>query len=127
VLQHQDVEQFGAQMFGLDPLIVLGMTTFAFGGVGWLIGPFFGSALFNVAYRGLRKQIVAVSCTRALKYVILRRCAVLLMCFGVCRKKPSFSIVSRGTASILLRLRSATLSQTTTVRRLAVLPIIGGG
>jgi hypothetical protein len=52
-------------MFGLDPLVVLGLTTFACGGVGWLVGPFFGSALFNVAYRGLRRQIVAVSHVRA--------------------------------------------------------------
>jgi len=31
----------------LDPFISLGLITFACGGTGWLIGPIFGTALFN--------------------------------------------------------------------------------
>lgn len=51
------------QPFGLDPFIVLGLSTMGFGVVGWLVGPFFGSAMFNLLYRRLRDQFVLVSLT----------------------------------------------------------------
>jgi import inner membrane translocase subunit TIM23 len=31
----------------LDPFITLGLTTFACGGIGWLVGPILGTAVFN--------------------------------------------------------------------------------
>jgi import inner membrane translocase subunit TIM23 len=39
---------------------VLGLSTLAFGVVGWLIGPFIGNAVFNTWHRKLRQQIAAV-------------------------------------------------------------------
>lgn len=45
---------------GLDPLYTTGLSTIAFLGVGWLIGPFFGNAAFNMRYSGIRKDIEAV-------------------------------------------------------------------
>jgi import inner membrane translocase subunit TIM23 len=60
VLSTQDVDSMGAQMLGLDPIIVLGLSTVACGLVGWLIGPFFGNAFFNVWHKRLRGQIALV-------------------------------------------------------------------
>jgi import inner membrane translocase subunit TIM23 len=60
VLSTQDVDSMGAQMLGLDPIIVLGLSTVACGLVGWLIGPFFGNAFFNLMYKRLRGQIAMV-------------------------------------------------------------------
>jgi len=57
VLSSQEVDSLGAQMLGLDPIIVLGLSTVACGLVGWLIGPFFGNAVFNLWYKNLRPQI----------------------------------------------------------------------
>jgi len=57
LLSTQDFDTVGAQMFGLDPFIVLGLGTFACGTVGWLLGPFFGNAIFNMYYRRLGPQI----------------------------------------------------------------------
>ncbi|KAJ9645357.1 TIM23 complex component [Coniosporium tulheliwenetii] len=57
VLSTKDIDAMGSQILGLDPIIVLGMSTIACTVVGWLIGPFFGNAVFNVWYRGLRRDI----------------------------------------------------------------------
>jgi import inner membrane translocase subunit TIM23 len=46
---------------GLDPILTTGLSTIAFLGVGWLIGPFFGNAVFNMRYSSIRKEIVNVS------------------------------------------------------------------
>ncbi|KAF2201369.1 Pam17-domain-containing protein, partial [Delitschia confertaspora ATCC 74209] len=43
--------------FGLDPIIVSGMSALGLLGVGWLVGPFFGNAVFNVVYRSIRGDI----------------------------------------------------------------------
>lgn len=47
--------------FGLDPFIVLGLITLGSGGVGWLLGPFLGNAVFGMAYRRVGPQIAEVS------------------------------------------------------------------
>ena len=61
VLMQRDLDSIGAQTLGLDPMIVLGLSTMGFAAAGWLVGPFFGNAVFNLAYRGVRGQIDAVS------------------------------------------------------------------
>ncbi len=57
----QDVEKFGAQIYGFDTMMVLGLATLAFGLTGWLLGPFLGNAVFNMWHRRLRNQIAMVS------------------------------------------------------------------
>jgi len=61
IIASQDIEAFGAQIYGFDTIFVLGLSTLAFGVVGWLIGPFMGNAVFNTWHRKLRQQIAAVS------------------------------------------------------------------
>lgn len=41
----------------LDPMISLGLMTFAAGGVGWLVGPIVGTGIFNVRNRKFKTQI----------------------------------------------------------------------
>ncbi|KAE9985214.1 hypothetical protein EG328_007754 [Venturia inaequalis] len=57
VLTTNDFDQMGAQMIGLDPFITLGLGTFACGALGWLLGPFLGTALFNMYYKRLVPQM----------------------------------------------------------------------
>ncbi|KAF1815963.1 mitochondrial import protein Pam17 [Eremomyces bilateralis CBS 781.70] len=47
----RDLEAAAAQMVGLDPFIVMGLSTMGLGAVGWLLGPLLGNALFNIMYR----------------------------------------------------------------------------
>ena len=61
VLMQRDLDSIGAQTLGLDPIIVLGLSTMGFAAAGWLLGPFFGNAVFNLVHRGVRGQIDAVS------------------------------------------------------------------
>ncbi|KAI9878338.1 MAG: TIM23 complex component [Pleopsidium flavum] len=56
-LSQQDMEALGGQLFGLDPFVVLGLTTAAFGALGWLAGPFVGNAAFNVLNKKYKAQI----------------------------------------------------------------------
>lgn len=51
------IEDTLAAMTGLDPFITIGMTLTAVGGVGWLMGPFVGNAVFGLWKRGLRSEI----------------------------------------------------------------------
>lgn len=44
-------------VFGLDPVVVLGLITAGSGGVGWLLGPFLGNAVFGMAHRRVGAQI----------------------------------------------------------------------
>ena len=48
-------------MFGLDPMVVLGLATGACGAVGWLLGPFVGNAVFGLWYRRFGGEIAVVS------------------------------------------------------------------
>ena len=63
VLAAQDLDSWGAQISGLDPIIVLGISTFAVAAGGWLCGPSFGSLGFSMwaARRGWNKLIAEVS------------------------------------------------------------------
>ncbi|KJX94941.1 presequence translocated-associated motor subunit PAM17 like protein [Zymoseptoria brevis] len=48
MLAEQDFDTWGAQLSGLDPVIVLGISTFAIAAGGWLCGPSFGTAGFTL-------------------------------------------------------------------------------
>lgn len=56
----RDLETAIAQMIGLDPMIVMGLSTIGFGAIGWLLGPLFGNAVFNVLYRKWVPDIATV-------------------------------------------------------------------
>ena len=61
VLTQQDIDKLGTQIFGLDPIAVLGLATLACGGVGWLLGPFWGGSIFKWWYRSVSGEMEAVS------------------------------------------------------------------
>lgn len=58
-LAQQSLENIS--VFGLDPFIVLGISVVGSGGVGWLLGPFLGNAVFGLRYRRLGGEIAEVS------------------------------------------------------------------
>lgn len=49
-----------AATIGLDPIITTGLATAAMLTVGWLVGPFFSNAVFNVRNRAIAPQIAQV-------------------------------------------------------------------
>ncbi|MCJ1482113.1 TIM23 complex component [Schaereria dolodes] len=55
----QDIDSLGTQLFGLEPMMVLGLATVASGAVGWLLGPFVGNAVFGVVYRRVGGEIAS--------------------------------------------------------------------
>ncbi|KAK3643047.1 TIM23 complex component [Elasticomyces elasticus] len=59
LLAQQDIDTWGAQISGIDPMFVLGISTIAVAAGGWLCGPSLGSAMFGVwaARRGWAKAI----------------------------------------------------------------------
>lgn len=60
-LSTQDIESLGAQVMGLDPIVVLGMSTMACGAVGWLLGPFVGNGLWSLVNRKYTAAFARVS------------------------------------------------------------------
>jgi len=52
-----DIEAKIGPVLGLDPLITMGILTFACGAGGWLLGPFVGSAVFGMRYRSMSRMI----------------------------------------------------------------------
>ena len=48
VVAAQDLDSWGAQISGLDPFIVLGMSGIIIAGGGWLCGPSVGSGMFSL-------------------------------------------------------------------------------
>lgn len=48
VIASQDIDGWAANVMGLDPILVLGATTFAVATMGWLCGPSFGTAVFKI-------------------------------------------------------------------------------
>lgn len=52
-----------AQLGGLDPFMLMGLSTLGMLAVGWLIGPIFGNQVFSLAYRGVLAEFTAVSPT----------------------------------------------------------------
>lgn len=61
VLSAQDLDTLGAQVMGLDPFIVLGLATAAFGALGWLIGPVLGNTVWGLVHRQYRSGVAIVS------------------------------------------------------------------
>jgi import inner membrane translocase subunit TIM23 len=49
-----------AMNFGLDPLMVTGFSAIGMMAIGWLVGPFFGNAIFNLRYRSIRSDLEIV-------------------------------------------------------------------
>ena len=47
-------------MVGIDPLMVTGISSVAMLATGWLIGPVFGGALFNMRNSAIRGEIMNV-------------------------------------------------------------------
>ncbi|KAL4791370.1 Presequence translocated-associated motor subunit pam17, mitochondrial [Aspergillus venezuelensis] len=58
VIGNLNLENLGAQIMGLDPFVVLGMAAAACGAVGWLVGPFFGNAVWTLANRNYKKAFM---------------------------------------------------------------------
>ncbi|KAK7542382.1 presequence translocated-associated motor subunit pam-17 [Phyllosticta citribraziliensis] len=52
-----NLDSVGATTFGLDPLIVMGLSVIGTGCVGWLLGPALGDAVFRLWYRRIGSQI----------------------------------------------------------------------
>lgn len=48
IIANQDIDTWGAQISGMDPFVVLGVTTFTVAIAGWMCGPTFGTAGFKV-------------------------------------------------------------------------------
>lgn len=47
-------------IFGVDPFAVIIMAVIGSGGVGWLVGPFWGNEVFGIMHRRLGGQIAEV-------------------------------------------------------------------
>ena len=62
MLAEYDFDSWGAQISGLDPIIVLGISTFAIAAGGWLIGPTVGNLGFGMwaSRRGWKVGIAEV-------------------------------------------------------------------
>lgn len=58
----RDLDAAAAAAMGLDPIIVLAISTLSFAGIGWLSGPFLGNIFFAAfaRRRGVWKEFVAV-------------------------------------------------------------------
>lgn len=63
VLAEQDLETWAAQISGMDPLILLGVSTLAIAAGGWLLGPTVGNIGFGLwaSRRGWKAGIAEVS------------------------------------------------------------------
>lgn len=48
IMAEYEIENIGAQMTGMDPVFVLGGSLATVGAVGWLMGPFLGTAVFKL-------------------------------------------------------------------------------
>ena len=57
LLSNQPLESM--TIFGLDPFIVLGLSTFSCAALGWLLGPTVGNAVFNFVHRARRRELDA--------------------------------------------------------------------
>ena len=130
VISQQDMETLGGQMFGLDPFVVLGLTTAGFGALGWLAGPFVGSAAFNMFNRKYKGQIAEVSSIPRMHVsagMIRAICRARETDSVVCRKKGSSITASKGTAWTRPLSPIRTRFRTTTARKLGASGITGSG
>ena len=55
-------DSLGQTLFGIDPMMALGISTMGAGALGWLIGPFAGNAIFNLMHRKVKNDILVVCC-----------------------------------------------------------------
>ncbi|MCJ1377886.1 TIM23 complex component [Xylographa soralifera] len=53
LLSQQDMDKLGTLLFGLDPIMAMGVGAVGCGALGWLLGPFAGNAAFSMWYRRL--------------------------------------------------------------------------
>lgn len=60
ILSQFDVDKFGNQVFGLDPIVFMGLITVAAGAFGWLAGPSLGNVVFSLVYRRHKRQLAVV-------------------------------------------------------------------
>ena len=60
ILSGQDLEKLGSILFGIDPIMAMGLSSVGCGAVGWLLGPFAGGAVFGLWYRKLAPEIALV-------------------------------------------------------------------
>jgi len=63
IIANQDIDTWGAQISGMDPFIVLGVTTFTVAIAGWMCGPTFGTAAFKL-WAGRRGWNTAIAQVR---------------------------------------------------------------
>jgi import inner membrane translocase subunit TIM23 len=63
MIANNDIDSWGAQISGMDPFIVLGVSTFIVATAGWMCGPTFGTAGFKLwaGRRGWNEAIAQVS------------------------------------------------------------------
>ncbi|MCJ1432003.1 TIM23 complex component [Xylographa pallens] len=57
LLSQQDMDKIGTLLFGLDPIMAMGVGAVGCGALGWLLGPFAGNAAFSMWYRRLGPDI----------------------------------------------------------------------
>lgn len=48
IIANQDIDTWGAQVSGMDPFVVLGVTTFTVAIGGWMCGPTIGTSAFKI-------------------------------------------------------------------------------
>lgn len=72
-LSEQNLEQLGSQLFGMDPLFVMGLSALGFAGAGWVVGPFIGSAIWRASYSSRVKGMAAVSLPAFADCLVSRR------------------------------------------------------
>ena len=60
-LSQQDFEKLSGMLFGLDPIMALGLLTLGSGAIGWLLGPFAGNWAFNMMHRRTAREMAVVS------------------------------------------------------------------
>lgn len=54
------IDQISSILFGVDPMIGLGVSTLACGAFGWLVGPFAGNFIFNLSHSKVKNDIIVV-------------------------------------------------------------------
>ncbi|KAI9755030.1 MAG: hypothetical protein M4579_004433 [Chaenotheca gracillima] len=57
VLAQQDLDPMSVSIFGLDPMLLFGLTIAGFGTIGWLVGPFLGNAMFRMLNKRFNHQM----------------------------------------------------------------------
>ena len=61
ILSQFDIDTFGNQVFGLDPILFMGLLTVSSGAFGWLAGPSLGNVLFGLRHKRHKAQLDLVS------------------------------------------------------------------